>query len=212
MLIGFPLSRAALLGSRSSFPRAALPGIWHPNAVIEASPMQQGSHLSLLRSSKSMAQPISLDVPTHPHQVELLQRLGHAPEQHAAALLAGLDLLQALHDEGVLDLLRGAVSARGKLSERLASAAGSTESIRSLRNLFLMGRMLSSIDPETMRRIAAAVEETVGPGVAPEHEVPRLVSLLGYFRHRYLRRSLALVVRFLGALGRQLTPQTSQAR
>ena len=102
-----------------------------------------------------MAQPISLDITTHPHQVELLDRLSHASEQHAAALLAGLDLLQALHDEGVLDLLRGAVSARGKLSERLASAADSTESIRAFRNLFLMGRMLSSIDPETMRHIAA---------------------------------------------------------
>lgn len=156
-----------------------------------------------------MAQPISLDITTHPHQLELLERLGRAPQDHAAALLAGLDLLQLLHDQGVLDVLRGAVGAGGKLSEKLSSAADSTDSIRALRNLFLMGKMLSSIDPETMRHIAAAVEESVGPNVPPQHEVPRLVSLLGYFRHKYLRRSLTLVVRFFAALGRRLSPETS---
>lgn len=156
-----------------------------------------------------MAQPISLDITTHPHQLELLERLGRAPQDHAAALLAGLDLLQLLHDQGVLDVLRGAVGAGGKLSEKLSSAADSTDSIRALRNLFLMGKMLSSIDPETMGHIVAAVEETVGPNVPPQQEVPRLVSLLGYFKHKYLRRSLTLVVRFFAALGRQLTPQAS---
>lgn len=156
-----------------------------------------------------MAQPISLDITTHPHQVELLDRLSRAPEEHAAALLAGLDLLQLLHDHGVLDVLRGAVGAGGKLSERLSSAADSTDSIRALRNLVLMGKMLSSIDPENMRRIAAAVEETIGPNVPPQREPPHLTSLLGYFRHNYLRRSLTLVIRFFAALGRQLSPQTS---
>lgn len=156
-----------------------------------------------------MAQPIPLDITTHPHQVELADRLSRAPENHADALLAGLELLQLLHDQGILDVLRGAVGAGGKLSERLSSAADSTDSIRALRNLFLMGKMLSSIDPETMRHIAAAVEESVGPNVPPQHEVPRLVSLLGYFRHKYLRRSLTLVVRFFAALGRRLSPETS---
>lgn len=156
-----------------------------------------------------MAQPIPLDITTHPHQAELLNRLGCAREEHAAALLAGLELLQLLHDQGILDVLRGAVGAGGKLSVRLSSAASSTDSIRAFRNLILMGKMLSSIDPEIMRHIAAAVEETVGPNVRPQQEVPRLVSLLGFFKHKYLRRSLTLVVRFFAALGRQLTPQTS---
>lgn len=156
-----------------------------------------------------MAQPIPLDITARPHQAEVLDRLGCATEEHAAALLAGLELLQLLHDQGILDVLRGAVGAGGKLSERLSSAASSTDSIRAFRNLILMGKMLSFIDPETMRHIAAAVEETVGPNVPPQQEVPRLVSLLGFFKHKYLRRSLTLVIRFFAALGRQLTPQTS---
>jgi uncharacterized protein YjgD (DUF1641 family) len=157
-----------------------------------------------------MAQPINLNIVTHPHQAELLDRLSCATEEHAAALLVGLDLLQALHDKGVLDVLRGAVNAGDKISERLSSAADSTESIRAFRNLFLMGKMLSSIDPEAMRHIASAIEETVGPNVPPQHEVPRLISLLSYFNHKHLRRSLALGVRFFAALGRQLAPETSR--
>lgn len=156
-----------------------------------------------------MAQPVSLDITTHPHQVELLERLGRAPEQHADALLAGLDLLQLLHDQGVLDVLRGALRAGGKISEQLSQAAESKESIRALRNAYQIGLMLSSIDPLVMRHVAAAVEETLGTNTPPQHEVPRLISLFGYFQHKYVRRSLVVIVRFLAALGRQLTPQTS---
>lgn len=156
-----------------------------------------------------MAQPIPLDITTHPHQGELLDRLNRAPEEHAAALLAGLELLQLLHDQGILDVLRGAVSAGGPISEQLSKATESKESIRALRNAFLIGRMLSSIDPQVMSHIATAVEETLGPNTPPEHEVPRLFSLIGYFQHKYVRRGLTVVVRFLAALGRQLTPQTS---
>jgi uncharacterized protein YjgD (DUF1641 family) len=156
-----------------------------------------------------MAQPIALDITTHPHQAELLQRLDRAPETHADALLAGLELLQLLHDQGILDLLRGAISAGGKISEQLSHAAESKESIRALRNAYLLGQMLSSIDPLVMRHIAAAVEETLGTNTPSQHEVPRLMSLLGYFQHKYVRRSLTVMVRFLAALGRQLMPQTS---
>lgn len=156
-----------------------------------------------------MAQPIPLDITTHPHQAELLDRLNHAPEEHAAALLAGLELLQLLHDQGILDVLRGAVSAGGPISEQLSKAAESKESIRALRNAYLIGRMLSSIDPLTMRHVAAAVEETLGTNSPPQPEVPRLMSLIGYFQHKYVRRGLTVIVRFLAALGRQITPQTS---
>lgn len=156
-----------------------------------------------------MAQPIPLDITTHPHQVELVDRLNRAPEEHAAALLAGLELLQLLHDQGILDVLRGAVSAGGPISEQLSKATESKESIRALRNVYLIGKMLSSIDPLVMGRIANAVEETLGPNTPPEPEVPRLMTLIGYFQHKYVRRGLTVVVRFLAALGRQLSPQTS---
>ena len=156
-----------------------------------------------------MAHPIPLDIAPNPHDQELLDRLNRALPDHAAALLGALDLLQLLHDRGVLDLLRGATSAGGKLTEHLTSATNSEASIRALRNLILMGKILSSIDPETMTHVVAAVSETVGPSQPPQSEPPRLIALLGYFKHKSVRRSLALCVKFFAALGRQLTPQAS---
>jgi uncharacterized protein YjgD (DUF1641 family) len=80
-----------------------------------------------------MAQPLSLDITTHPHRVELMDRLNRAPEEHADALLASLELLQLLHDQGVLDVLRGVVSAGDKISEQLPQATESKEFARSMR-------------------------------------------------------------------------------
>jgi uncharacterized protein YjgD (DUF1641 family) len=156
-----------------------------------------------------MAKPIPLNIDPHPQDQELLSRLNRALPDHAAALLSALDLLQLLHDRGILDLLRGATSAGARLTEHLSSAADSEASIRALRNLILMGKMISSIDPATMSHIVAAVNETVGPNQPPQSEPPRLITLFGHFKHKYVRRSLALCVRFFAALGRQLTPQTS---
>ncbi|HXB62919.1 MAG TPA: hypothetical protein VNU94_08745 [Acidobacteriaceae bacterium] len=61
-----------------------------------------------------MAQPIALEIAPRDAKKELLARLQKAPAEHAAALLDSWELLQALHDAGLLELLRGAVSARDK--------------------------------------------------------------------------------------------------
>src|SRR3989442_1286479 len=56
-----------------------------------------------------MAHPISLEIPPHDGSVELENRLKRAQVQHGEALLAGIQVLQALHDRGVLDTLVGAL-------------------------------------------------------------------------------------------------------
>ena len=50
-----------------------------------------------------MAQPIPLELPKRDPREELRSRLEHAPADHAAALLAGYEVLQGLHDRGVLE-------------------------------------------------------------------------------------------------------------
>lgn len=152
-----------------------------------------------------MAQPISLELPPRDRREELLNRLNQVQPERAEAILEALDLLQVLHERGILELLRGAVSATDKLTERAAAAVDSEPSLIALRNLIVMGKMLGSIDTGTLRHIAAAVDETIGSRRSPQTEdVPRLFTILGRFQHRYLRRSLDLASTFLAALGRQL--------
>jgi uncharacterized protein YjgD (DUF1641 family) len=153
-----------------------------------------------------MAQPISLEAPPRDRRQELLARLDQVQPDRAEAILETLDLLQLLHDRGVLELLRGAVSAGGKLTEHAAAAADSQPAVTALRNLIIMSKMLASIEPKMMQHIATAVDETIGSQRSPQaQDPPRLFTIFGRFKHHYLRRTLDLASTFIAALGRQLS-------
>jgi uncharacterized protein YjgD (DUF1641 family) len=151
-----------------------------------------------------MARPIALEIPPRDARRELLAKLEAAPAEHAAALLDSWDLLQELHDAGILELLRGAVSAKDQIVGSAVSASQSTESVHALRNAIIFGKMLGSINPELMQCIANSVGETLGSERRPVIDPPGLLSLLGQFRRPELRRSVALINRFLETLGTRL--------
>jgi uncharacterized protein YjgD (DUF1641 family) len=151
-----------------------------------------------------MAQPISLERPPRDARQELRKRLDEAPIEHAAALLDSYELLQQLHDRGVFQLLQGALGASDKLVEAAVDAARSDDSVRAMRNAIILAKMLSSINPGILQGVAVAVGETLGCTKKPVIEPPSLLSLLGQFRRRELRRSIALINRFLETLGNQL--------
>jgi uncharacterized protein YjgD (DUF1641 family) len=158
-----------------------------------------------------MAQPIPLNLPPRDSRSELLRRLETAPAAHAEALLDSYELLQQLHEHGVLQLLRGALGASDKLVETAVEAAKSEESIRAMRNAIILAKMLGSINPDLLEGIAVAARDTFGGYKKPVLEPPGLLSLLSRFRHPELRRSIALIGRFLENLGIQLRPRSGSA-
>ena len=151
-----------------------------------------------------MAQPIPLQLPPRDPREELRKRLDEAPIDHAEALLDYYELLQQLHNRGAFELLRGALGASDKLVEAAIDATKSDESVRAIRNAILLANMLGSIDPEVLQCITLAAGETLGCHEKPIIEPPGLFSLLSQFRHKELRRSIALVNRFLENLGTQI--------
>lgn len=157
-----------------------------------------------------MARPISLEVASRDPRKELLARLESAPLEHAEALLESYELLQQLHDKRVFMLLRGALNAGDKIIEDAVAVAEAPESIRAMRNAIILSKMLGSIDPELLQCFAIAVNETMrSEQKQPVSEPPGFFSLLGQFRRREVRRSIAFVSRFLGALGHQLSIKSS---
>lgn len=151
-----------------------------------------------------MARPISLEIPPRDPRKELLTRLENAPQEHAEALLDAYELLQELHDHRVLEVLRGALGASDKLMENATRAAESPQSVAALRNLIIIAKTLGSMNPDLVQCIATATSETLGSERKPVIEPPGLFSLLGQFRRKELRRSIALINRFLETLGNQL--------
>jgi uncharacterized protein YjgD (DUF1641 family) len=151
-----------------------------------------------------MARPIPLELPPRDPREELRKRLDAAPIEHAEALLDSYELLGKLHEHGVFELLRGALGASDKIIDVAVDAAKSDEAIRAMRNAMILGKILGSINPDVLQGVAAAVSETLGCYEKPIIEPPGLLSLLAQFRHKELRRSMALLNRFLQTLGGQI--------
>src|ERR1700730_4998726 len=157
-----------------------------------------------------MAKPIPLELPKRDPQEELRSRLEKAPAEHAEALLAGLDVLQALHDQGVLELLRGVLGGGNKILEIVVDASKMPEAIRGIRNLVIMAKILGSVDPELLKKLAEAVPDVlVGAAKAQETPPPGFREVLRILRSKNLRRGLAVANNLLEALERNFSTQKS---
>src|SRR5713226_10495949 len=104
-----------------------------------------------------MAQPIPLQMPARDPRAELLTRLQNAPLQHAEALLSGYDLLQRLHDRGVLDLLRGGLGSSDKVLSIVVDAAKTPEAINATRNLLILSKVMFTLEPALLEEVVTAV-------------------------------------------------------
>jgi uncharacterized protein YjgD (DUF1641 family) len=151
-----------------------------------------------------MAQPIALEIPPRDARKELITRLEKAPAEHAEALLDAYELIQEAHDAQVFELLRGLLSAKDHLLETVVGETETPAAIHALRNAIIFGKMMSQVNPDLMECFAAAVGETLGSERRPVIEPPGLFSLLGQFRRPELRRSVALINKFLESLGTRL--------
>lgn len=152
-----------------------------------------------------MARPIPLELPARDPREEIKARLRDAPAAHAEALLSVYEVLQQLHDRGVLDLARGALSASDKLLEMVVDTARSPEGIRSIRNLLLLAKALGAIEPELLKDLTLAIPQALAQANAEEARPPGLIKLLSTFSNRDFRRGLAGFNDLLLAFGKNLS-------
>jgi uncharacterized protein YjgD (DUF1641 family) len=149
-----------------------------------------------------MGKPIPLQLPPRDPREELRARLDRAPLDHAEALLAGYEVLQGLHDKGILELLRGLLGADSKVLETAATAADAPEAVRAIRNLIVLGRTLAEIDPDLLDGFTLALPEAMREARAQGKEPPGFLAILNKFRSKDLRRGLVAVNSLLEAWGK----------
>jgi uncharacterized protein YjgD (DUF1641 family) len=148
-----------------------------------------------------MAKPAEFYVPAKgamPHSEELRK----APVEHAEALLSAFELLQLLHDRGILNLLRGLVAGGDEVIGAVTAAVDTQESIRGLRNLLLLTKFFANIPPEVLNSLL----ETVNAGARKEksHKAPGMLSLLWRLRSEDSRHAASVGVDLLEGLGKGL--------
>jgi uncharacterized protein YjgD (DUF1641 family) len=156
-----------------------------------------------------MAVPIRFQPVQRDPRQELHSRLETAPTEHAEALLAVYDILQGLHDRGVLAALKGVLSASDFVLETVVETARTPEAIRTLRNLILLSKKLDSIDPELLGHLIDSVPE--GLARATERTEPLgLFSLAQKFSSKESRRGLVAAAEILETFGRRLSSLSSE--
>src|SRR6201982_4191024 len=138
-----------------------------------------------------MGVPIKFESPRRSPREELLERLEQAPATHAGALFALYDLLQGLHDRGVLDALNGALSSSNFILDTVVETANTPENIRAIRNLLLLSKLLGDIDPDVLGRVASAVPEALQQVTSAKMKAPGMLSLLQKFNSEDSRRGMA---------------------
>jgi uncharacterized protein YjgD (DUF1641 family) len=151
-----------------------------------------------------MAQPIRFTVPPPDPRVVLRERLERAPEEHAEAVLAAYDLLQTLHDRGILDVTATALAASDELLDKVVDGVNTPGAIRALRNLLFWQGILGSIEPKWFKGLVEAIPEGLKVATAERDEPVRLWTLLRRGLSRDSLRGLAAGVDFLESFGRHL--------
>jgi uncharacterized protein YjgD (DUF1641 family) len=150
-----------------------------------------------------MAKPIPLEMPPRDSREELLSRLQSAPAEHAEALLAGYEVLQELHDSGTLELLRGLFGSGDKVLKTAVDATRTSESVRIIRNLLLLVKMLGEFDPDLFEGFVRALPEAMKNAKARAQDSPGLLSTLNEFRNKDLLRGIVVVNSVLEIWGRE---------
>ncbi len=149
-----------------------------------------------------MAQPIPLQMPARDPRVELQVRLQNAPLQHAEALLSGYELLQRLHDRGVLDLLRGTLGSSDKVIEIVVDAAKTPEAINATRNLLILSKVAFALEPELLENIAQAVPASLAQ--ARQQKQLSLWQLFKQMCSQDTRRALSVMLGVVESFGKSL--------
>ncbi len=147
-----------------------------------------------------MANPITYTPQAVDPHLELMRKVEAAPREHAEALLVAWDLLQTAHDQGILDLLQGLVGGRDIIASKLAAAMVLPESINAVRNLIALGRIAAAIDPDTLHRLAKAMDQGM-QGPQPDGPTPSMFRILRQATSPAGKRGLSFAVQMLVALG-----------
>jgi uncharacterized protein YjgD (DUF1641 family) len=152
-----------------------------------------------------MAQPIPLHLASRDTSEDLNWQLQQAPLEHAEAVLAAYEVLQGLHDHGVLELIRGTLGGGEKILEQVVAVASGPESIRATRNLLLLATALGEIEPALLSDLTRAIPKALVQANAEESKPPGLFKLMSTFWNKDFRRGLAAFNDLLVVFGRNLT-------
>jgi uncharacterized protein YjgD (DUF1641 family) len=125
-----------------------------------------------------------------------------ALDKHSDAILSALQLLQLLHDRGVLELLRGLVGAGDQLAGMATAAVNAPDSVRAIKNFILLTKFFAGIPTEVLDSLVRTAAE--GAAREKSHSAPGLLRLLGRMNSEDSRHAIAVTLDLLEGAGKSL--------
>jgi len=150
-----------------------------------------------------MAKPIAFKPITVDFKADLQRRLERAPDEHAAALLAAYDVLEAAYDEGLLDILHGMIASKDMIITTLSRFASQPEGVAGIRNLLTAAKILTELDPEVLDHISKAMA-SASEEHKQEQTPPSLFQLAKRATSEDSRRGISFMTLILSSLGKSL--------
>ncbi len=148
-----------------------------------------------------MAVPVDFRTLTPPDSREdLIRQLQEAPVKHAEALLATYELVQRLHDSGVIPLLNGMLSAGDEVVARVVDVVSSKEAVNLLRVALMAVDLAGSMDVD---KLAQALKPP------PNEKEPSLWQLGKEATGKDARRGVAAAVQLLTVFGAALAERSA---
>jgi uncharacterized protein YjgD (DUF1641 family) len=133
---------------------------------------------------------------------DLLRRLEQAPQEHVEALLSTYELLQRMHDKGLIDVANGLLSASDTVVERCADMVRSREGVNGIRVTFMLINLLSALDVDRMHALLSGSDS----------QPPSMLKLGRDAMSSDARRGMAAAVGLLNVFGSALRKQTGESR
>lgn len=151
-----------------------------------------------------MAQPILLTLPPRDPERDLKLKLEAAPAKHAEAILSGLEVLQLMHEKGVLELMRGMLGGGDKIIAQAVVVASDPGAVRASRNALLMVKALGQLEPELLSDLTTSLAPALNQANRDEARPPGLIKLFRTFWNPDFRRGLAALNDLLETFGKNL--------
>ena len=133
---------------------------------------------------------------------DLIRRVEQAPVEHAEEVLAAYDLLERLHEKGMIELLNGVLAAGDTVVERVVDLISSREMIRALRMVLMLSNLMNSINPDELHAVISNADK----------ETPSLFAIGKQAASKEARRGMAAAVSLLELLGKALLSQQSGSK
>ena len=148
-----------------------------------------------------MAQPLSY-VPAPARGDSPEQRLHGAASAHADAILSGYEVLQLLHDRGVLELMRGMLGAGDEVVETVVGAVNTPDATRAIRNFILLTKFFGSIPCAVLNSLDQTMID--GSHKKKAQKAPSLWQLFRRLRQENTRHALGIMLDLAESVGKGL--------